>query len=49
MLPCLLFLIKAKSSQFSYCRNTSTISGQKVGFLKEFEIVLKAGYYGIEI
>jgi 2-keto-myo-inositol isomerase len=34
---------------FSYCLNTSTISGQKTGFLKEFEIASKAGYDGIEI
>jgi len=34
---------------FSYCLNTSTISGQNVGFLKEFEITAKAGYSGIEI
>ena len=34
---------------FSYCLNTSTISGQKTGFLKEFEITAKAGYDGIEI
>lgn len=40
---------KPKSNQFSFCMNTSTISGQKVGFLKEFEIVSKAGYDGIEI
>lgn len=40
---------KQKSNQFSYCLNTSTISGQKVGFLKEFEITAKAGYDGIEI
>ena len=40
---------KAKSGQFAYCLNTSTISGQKVGFLKEFEITSKAGYDGIEI
>jgi sugar phosphate isomerase/epimerase len=40
---------KAKTGQFSYCLNTSTISGQKVGFLKEFEITSKAGYDGIEI
>lgn len=38
-----------KSAMFSYCLNTSTISGQKVGFLKEFEIAAKAGYDGIEI
>jgi len=40
---------KTKTSRFSYCLNTSTISGQKVGFLKEFEITSKAGYDGIEI
>jgi sugar phosphate isomerase/epimerase len=34
---------------FSYCLNTSTISGQKVGFLNEFKIAAKAGYDGIEI
>ena len=38
-----------KAGPFSYCLNTSTISGQKVGFLKEFEITSKAGYNGIEI
>jgi 2-keto-myo-inositol isomerase len=37
------------SKIFSYCLNTSTISGQKTGFLKEFEITAKAGYNGIEI
>lgn len=37
------------SATFSYCLNTSTISGQKVGFLKEFEIASKAGYNGIEV
>lgn len=40
---------KVKTGQISYCLNTSTISGQKVGFLKEFEITSKAGYDGIEI
>jgi len=40
---------KLKTDRFSYCLNTSTISGQKVGFLKEFEITAKAGYDGIEI
>jgi sugar phosphate isomerase/epimerase len=33
----------------SYCLNVSTIRGQNVGFLKEFEITSKAGYSGIEI
>lgn len=40
---------KPAANQFSFCLNTSTISGQKVGFLNEFEIVSKAGYDGIEI
>jgi len=40
---------KIETGQFSYCLNTSTISGQKVGFWKEFEITAKAGYDGIEI
>lgn len=35
--------------KFSYCLNTSTISGQNVGFLDEIEIAAKAGYDGIEI
>lgn len=38
-----------KKHEFSYCLNTSTISGQEVGFMKEFEITSKAGYDGIEI
>lgn len=40
---------KPDKTVFSYCLNTSTISGQKTGFLKEFEITAKAGYNGIEI
>ncbi len=39
----------APERSFSFCLNTSTISGQKTGFLKEFEIASKAGYDGIEI
>lgn len=38
-----------KVTGFSFCLNTSTISGQNVGFLNEFEIASKAGYDGIEI
>jgi len=38
-----------KKDIFSYCLNTSTISGQNAGFLNEFEITAKAGYDGIEI
>lgn len=40
---------KQKSERFSYCLNTSTISGQKVGFLKQIKITSKAGYDGIEL
>lgn len=40
---------KQDKTVFSYCLNTSTISGQKTGFLKEFEITAKAGFSGIEI
>ena len=40
---------KKEKTFFSYCLNTSTISGQKTGFLKEFEITAKAGFSGIEI
>lgn len=36
-------------TQFSYCLNTSTISGQQKGFLKDFNNAAKAGYDGIEI
>ncbi len=37
------------SSQFRYCLNTSTISGQKQGILKYIEIASKAGYDGVEL
>ena len=33
----------------SFCLNVSTIRGQNVGFLKEFEITSRAGYTSIEI
>ena len=33
---------------FSYCLNTATIRGQKLGLVKEIEITAKAGYQGIE-
>ena len=36
-------------SKFSYCLNTSTISGQKPGLLKYIEIASQAGYDGIEV
>ena len=34
---------------FSYCLNTSTISGQNSGLLKYIEIASQAGYDGIEV
>jgi 2-keto-myo-inositol isomerase len=33
---------------FTFCLNTSTISGQKLTLVQEVEIVAKAGYQGIE-
>jgi 2-keto-myo-inositol isomerase len=33
---------------FSYCLNTATIRGQKLGIVKEIEIAAKAGYDAIE-
>jgi 2-keto-myo-inositol isomerase len=39
----------SKSSQpFSYCLNTATIRGQKIGIVKEIEVTAKAGYDSIE-
>jgi len=37
------------SPGFSYCLNTSTIMGQKVGLAREIEIAAEAGFDGIEI
>lgn len=34
---------------FSYCLNTSTISGQEPGLIKSIEIAAEAGYDGIEL
>jgi len=34
---------------FSYCLNTSTIMGQKLGLVREIEVAAEAGYDGIEI
>ena len=36
-------------SKFSYCLNTSTISGQNSGLCKYVEIASRAGYDGIEV
>ena len=44
------FSAKGKEKpSFSYCLNTSTIRGQKLGIEKEIEIAAKTGYDGIEI
>lgn len=39
----------AKASQFSFCLNTSTISGQKPGLKTYLDIAAKAGYDGVEL
>jgi len=41
--------IKSSSQDFTFCLNTSTIMGQKVGLVREIEIAAEAGYDGIEI
>jgi len=45
------FAVKSKpvKSNFTYCLNTSTISGQKLGLMGELDIAAKAGYDSIEI
>ena len=35
-------------TKFSFCLNTGTIRGQKLGLVKEIELAAKAGYQGIE-
>jgi 2-keto-myo-inositol isomerase len=40
---------KSKKSNFKYCLNTSTISGQKAGIEKYLEIAAQAGYDGVEV
>ena len=37
-----------ETGTFRYCLNTSTIRGQKLGFIREIEIAAQAGYDGIE-
>ena len=39
---------KRKDEPFGYCLNTATISGQRLGLVKEIEVVAKAGYGAIE-
>ncbi len=38
----------AAPGSFTFCMNTSTISGHKLSIVEEVEIVAKAGYQGIE-
>lgn len=38
-----------RNSDIRFCLNTSTISGQKLGILKNIEIAGRAGYDGIEL
>jgi len=40
---------KSLKKKFSFCFNSSTIRGQKIGIEKEIELVSKAGYQGIEV
>lgn len=40
---------KSVKKKFSFCFNSSTIRGQKIGIEKEIELVSKAGYQGIEV
>ena len=40
---------KPFKKKFSYCFNSSTIRGQKIGIEKEVELVAKAGYDAIEV
>ena len=49
MLPVQLLADRQENSPFSYCLNTSTISGQKPGLLGFIDIAAKAGYDGIEL
>ena len=37
------------SHKFSYCLNTSTIMGQKLGIMEEIKVAAMSGYDGIEI
>lgn len=41
--------LKPFKKKFSYCFNSSTIRGQKIGIEREVELVSKAGYNGIEV
>jgi 2-keto-myo-inositol isomerase len=39
---------RAEKTQFSFCLNTGTVRGQKLGIVRECEIAAQAGYQGIE-
>ena len=39
---------RSKEEPFGYCLNTSTIRGQNLGAVEEFEIAAKAGYQAVE-
>ena len=41
--------IKPFKKKFSYCFNSSTVRGQKIGLEKEIELVAKAGFNGLEL
>lgn len=47
--PVSIFKRPKKKRKISYCLNVSTIRGQNVGFLQEFDLTSRAGYSGIEI
>jgi 2-keto-myo-inositol isomerase len=38
----------ATPGSFTYCMNTSTLSGHKLSIVQELEVIAKAGYQGIE-
>jgi 2-keto-myo-inositol isomerase len=38
----------ASTGSFTFCLNTSTLSGHKLSLVQEIEVVAKAGYQGIE-
>ena len=44
-----VFSRQAKTSQFKFCLNTSTIRGQKPGLKKYIEIATRAGYDSLEL
>src|SRR3954471_6867464 len=49
LIPASWIRAAASKGPFRFCLNTSTISGQKPGFLKSIDIAAKAGYDGVEL